>query len=158
MNPPEVLFICWGNICRSPMAAVVAAAKAAPEGLAVTFTSAGVSNEESGNPLDPRAVKVLTRAGYQPGPHSAHLVTADEVLAADLVIGMEELHLDKVRQLVPGAKHLYLLTDFDPNAVPGSEIADPWYGDEDDFVITLRQIEGAMPEVMKRCREAVSQP
>lgn len=135
------------------MAAIVAEAKASQEGITATFTSAGVSNEEAGNPLDPRAVKVLTGAGYQPAPHSAHLVTAEEVLAADLVIGMEELHLEKVRQLTPGAQHLYLLTDFDPNAVPGSEIADPWYGDEDDFVITLRQIEGAMPEMMKRTRE-----
>jgi protein-tyrosine phosphatase len=151
---PVILFICWGNICRSPMAEEVARAKAAQERLAhVSFTSAGVSAEEAGHPMDPRAVAVLRDAGYQVGPHTARQVTAQEILDADLVIGMEEVHLTKLRQLVPHADHLYLLTDFDPNSLPGSEIEDPWYGDADDFVTTLRQIEAAMPELIRRAHE-----
>jgi protein-tyrosine phosphatase len=151
---PEILFVCWGNICRSPMAEVIATQKAAHDGVsAVKFASAGVSAEESGNPIDSRAVAVLQQAGYRVGAHSARQVSAQEVLDADLVIGMETLHLSRLRQLVPGADHLYLLTDFNPNAVPGSEIEDPWYGDADDFVVTLHQIEAAMPELMKRARE-----
>jgi protein-tyrosine phosphatase len=154
---PEILFVCWGNICRSPMAAAVARAKAFHEGLSkVTFTSAGVSNEEAGHPMDRRAVATLTNAGYQPGPHTAHQVNAAEIDRADLVIGMEELHLAKLRALVPHANHLYLLTDFDPDALPGSEIDDPWYGDSSDFVVALHQIEAAMPELMKRARELLS--
>jgi protein-tyrosine phosphatase len=156
MSPttPVILFICWGNICRSPMAEEVARAKAAEERLAhVSFASAGVSAEEAGHPMDPRAVAVLRDAGYQVGPHTARKVTAQEILDADLVIGMEEVHLTKLRQLVPHADHLYLLTDFDPNSLPGSEIEDPWYGDADDFVTTLRQIEAAMPELIRRAHE-----
>jgi protein-tyrosine phosphatase len=151
---PTILFVCWGNICRSPMAAVVAGAKAAREGVTkVAFTSAGVSAEESGHPMDSRAVAVLKQAGYQVPPHSAHQVSAAEIIAADLVIGMELLHLDKVRQLVPQADHLYLLSDFNPDALPGSGIEDPWYGDDNDFVVTLQQIEAAAPEVVKRAAE-----
>lgn len=153
----QILFICWGNICRSPMAAMVAQAKARAEFIhGVTFTSAGVSAEEAGNPMDPRAVTALKQAGYPVGAHTAHKVSAEEIEAADLVIGMESIHLDRVRHLVPGATHLYLLTDFDPNAVPGSEVDDPWYGDDDGFQVTLHEIEAAMPELMRRARELVT--
>ena len=154
---PQIMFVCWGNICRSPMAEMIARAWAIREDVhGVTFTSSGVSAEESGNPMDPRAVALLQAAGYPIGPHTAHRVTATEIEDADMVIGMESLHLTKLRQLAPHADHLYLLTDFDPDAVPGSEIDDPWYGDDSDFVVTLHQIEAAMPELMKRARELVS--
>ncbi len=151
---PTILFVCWGNICRSPMAEEVARAKAAQDGVTkVSFISAGVSADEAGHPIDPRAVSVLRAAGYQVGPHTARLVTAQEVFDADLVIGMEELHLTKLRRLAPHADHLYLLTDFNPDALPGAEIEDPWYGEADDFVTTLDQIEAAMPELIRRARE-----
>ncbi len=154
MTAPEVLFVCWGNICRSPMAEVVAKDWARRDGLhGVTFTSAGVSNEEAGNPMDPRAVATLTTAGYHPDPHSARLVTAGEVDSAAMVIGMERTHLRRIRQLVRDAGPLYLLTDFDPDSVPGTEIDDPWYGDDADFAIALKQIEGAMPGLMKRAQQ-----
>ncbi len=151
---PDIKFVCWGNICRSPMAEVVAKAYAAREGLkGVTFSSAGVSAEEAGNPIDPRAEATLRAAGYRPGPFTAHRITAAEATSAAMLIGMEPLHLDRLRGLVPGAHNLYLLTDFDPDAVPGSAIEDPWYGDDSDFQTTLEEIESAMPEVLKRAAE-----
>ena len=153
----DITFVCWGNICRSPMAEVVAREQAAREGLrGVTFHSAGVSAEEAGNPIDPRAAATLKAAGYHPGPFTAHRITADEVKSADLLIGMEELHLNKLRSLVPQAHNLYLLTDFDRDALPGTPIEDPWYGDDSDFETTLAEIEAAIPEVLKRARELVS--
>jgi len=154
LSDPEVLFVCWGNICRSPMAEVVAKDWARREGVAhIAFTSAGVSNEESGHPMDPRAVATLTAAGYHPEPHSARQVTRDEVAGAAMVIGMERTHLRRIRQLDPDVGALYLLTDFDPDSVPGTEIDDPWYGDDSDFAIALKQIEGAMPGLMKRAQQ-----
>ncbi len=153
----DILFVCWGNICRSPMAEVVAREQAAREGLrGITFHSAGVSAEEAGNPIDPRAAATLTAAGYHPGPFTAHKVTPDEVKSASMLIGMEELHLSRLRTLVPQAHNLYLLTDFDRDAVPGSPIEDPWYGDDSDFQTTLAEIEAAMPEVLKRAKELVA--
>ncbi len=156
MTDPDIMFVCWGNICRSPMAQVVAAAHAAHEGVrGITFASAGVSAEEAGHPMDPRAVAALRAAGYAPGPFTAHRITADEARSAAMLIGMEQLHLTKLRLLVPDAHNLYLMSDFDRNAVPGSGIEDPWYGDDEDFVVTLKQIEAAMPEVIKRAAELV---
>jgi protein-tyrosine phosphatase len=154
---PDIRFVCWGNICRSPMAEVIARAHAAKEGLdGVTFSSAGVSAEEAGHSIDPRAAATLKAAGYTPGPFTAHKITVDEAQSAALLIGMEELHLAKLRALVPQAHNLYLLSDFDRDAVPGSPIEDPWYGDDADFATTLAEIEAAMPEVLKRARELIA--
>ncbi|MFT4215879.1 MAG: low molecular weight protein-tyrosine-phosphatase [Micropruina sp.] len=150
----EVVFVCWGNICRSPMAERVARGWAEREGLTgVRFTSAGTSSEELDEPIDSRAQGVLARAGYSTGGHRAHQITASEIREADLVIAMEELHLRIMRRLVPDADNLALLTDFDPDAVPGSGIPDPWYGSSAGFRGTLDTIEAAMPGVLDRVRE-----
>ena len=153
----DIKFVCWGNICRSPMAEVIAREHAARQGLhSVTFSSAGVSAEEAGNPIDPRAAATLKAAGYHPGPFTAHRITAEEAESAAMLIGMEELHLTRLRALVPKAHNLYLLTDFDRDAIPGSPIEDPWYGDDSDFQTTLEEIEAAIPEVLKRAKELVA--
>lgn len=150
----HVVFVCWGNICRSPIAERVAQGQAEREGLHdVRFTSAGTSSEELGEPIDRRAQRVLAAAGYSSGGHRAHQISADEIRAADLVIAMEELHLSRLRRLVPDADNLALLTDFDPEAAPGSGVPDPWYGPASGFDDTLSAIESAMPGVMDRVRE-----
>ena len=153
MSAPHVVFVCWGNICRSPMAEVVAREWAERDGVAVVFSSAGVSAEEQGNPMDDRAVAMLRRAGYPTGAHTAQRITAGQVRDADLVVGMEGIHLDRIRRLVPGATNLGLLTDFDPDAEPGAGVPDPWYGSAAGFADTLASIEAAMPGLLDRVRE-----
>ena len=154
----RVVFVCLGNICRSPMAERVARGWAEREELdGVRFTSAGVSSEETGNPIDRRARAVLTAAGYAADGHRARRVTASDIEAADLVIGLEPFHVERMRRLVPDAAHLALLTDFDPAAQPGSGIDDPWYGGPDDFLATLASIEAAMPGVLARVRTLAAQ-
>ena len=149
--PVSVVFVCWGNICRSPMAERIARAQAsAKHHDGIVFTSAGVSSEETGNPIDPRARAVLTRHGYDASGHRAHRITAAEIADADLVIGLEPLHVDRMRRLAPGADHLALLTDFDPDAEPGSGVPDPWYGEADGFEDTLAALEAAMPGILAR--------
>jgi len=119
----------------------------------VQFTSAATSREELGAPIDPRAARVLRRHGYDADRHSAHQITADEIESADLVVAMEDIHLAKLRALTPDAEHLALLTDFDPAAVPGSGVPDPWYGSEADFEDTLTTVEAATPGILDRVRE-----
>ncbi len=149
----EIVFVCWGNICRSPMAERVAQGWAAREGVEVRFTSAGVSDEERGHPIDPRAARVLRSAGYDPSGHRAHKITSNEVRKASLVIGMEPIHLARIRNLVPSATNLRLLSDFDPQAGSGTGVPDPWYGPDVAFDDTLAAIEAAMPDLMTRARE-----
>lgn len=149
----RILMICHGNICRSPMAERVARAHAERECLDVTITSAGVSAEEDGNPIDRRAASVLREAGYDASNHRAHQVTALEVREADLVVAAEEYHLDRLRRLVPDAENLHLFSEFDPEASPGDGLPDPWYGGMDGFHDTLAAVERAMPALMERVRQ-----
>ncbi len=122
-------------------------------GLDAVITSAGTSTEELGNPIDPRAQRTLSSAGYDGSRHRAHQITAAEVREADLVIAMEELHRAKLRRLVPDADNLHLLTDFDPGAEPGSGVPDPWYGSAVGFQDTLASIEAAMPGILDAIRQ-----
>ncbi len=152
----SVVFVCWGNICRSPMAEYVAKAYLADAGLDVQVSSAGVSAEERGNPIDSRAARTLRENGYAAGEeHRAHRITAAEIAASDLVIAMEDIHVDRLERIA-GASPLpqvSLLSDHDPSAEPGSGVPDPWYGGQDGFSRTLNMIENAMPAVVQQLRE-----
>jgi protein-tyrosine phosphatase len=155
-DPVRVVFVCWGNICRSPMAERVAIRQAADQGLTgIEFTSAATSSEELGEPMDQRAARTLRRHGYDANDHVAHRIDRAELDGADLVIAMEDLHVRKLHGLDPDAE-IALLTDFDPDAEPGSGVPDPWYGEETGFTDTLRAIEAAMPRILDRARELAS--
>ncbi len=148
-----VVFVCWGNICRSPMGERVAREHFAAAGLShVRVTSAGVSAEEAGNPIDHRARRTLRENGYSHDGHRAHLITADEIAEADLVLAFEPLHVDRLRRLAPAASNIALVTDFIPDAGTDS-IADPWYGGQEGFSETLAAVEAAMPGIVARVRE-----
>ena len=154
MTELRVVFVCWGNICRSPMAERVAQRMAEQQGLTgVAFTSAATSTEELGEPIDPRAEAVLREHGYRSNGHRAHRITRAEIETADLVIAMEDIHLRKMLAVAPGATNLSLLSEYDPAAEPGSGIPDPWYGTAAGFYGTLDAIEAAMPGVLDRIRE-----
>jgi protein-tyrosine phosphatase len=140
------------------MAERVAERQAADAGLTgVVFSSAGTSAEEWDEPIDPRARSVLNAHGYRSGEHRAHRIDKKEIEGADLVIAMEDIHLRQMTALAPGALNLSLLTDFDPDAVPGSGVTDPWYGTAAGFEDTLETIEAAMPGVLEKVRELQGQ-
>lgn len=159
----DVIFVCWGNICRSPIAERVAEQQADAQGLSnVRFSSAATSTEELGRPMDPRAAAVLRRHGYRDGDHVAHRITAEEIDRADLVIAMEPLHIQRMRRLgdIDSAQaegRVALLTDFDPDAEPGSGVPDPWYGGPEGFEDTLAAVEAAIPGVLDRVRQLQQQ-
>lgn len=150
-DPLRVVFVCWGNICRSPMTERVAERMAAEQGLTgVEFTSAATSTEEIGAPIDPRAVRVMAKHGYRTDLHAAHQITRDELERADLVVAMEDIHVAKLAALSDAP--VALLTDFDPDAEPGSGVPDPWYGRDAGFDDTLATVEAAMPGLLDRVR------
>jgi protein-tyrosine phosphatase len=153
-RPIRVVFVCWGNICRSPMAERVAERMAGEQGLTgVEFTSAATSSEELGAPIDLRAEAVLREHGYRVDSHKAHRITREEIENADLVIAMENIHVTRMMGLAPEASNVSLLTDYDPDAEPGSGVPDPWYGTAEGFYDTLTAIEAAMPGVLDRVRQ-----
>ena len=96
-NTSSVIFVCWGNICRSPMAEFVARKVFANEGLDARITSAGVSDEEHGGPMDSRARSVLKSHGYPCSGHNAHQIDGSEIMSADLVIAAEPRHIQMMK-------------------------------------------------------------
>lgn len=146
----HVVFVCTGNICRSPMAERVAQAHAQRVGVVATFSSAGVSSEEAGNPMDRRAVDRLRAAGYDTSPHVATRVTDDELATADLLVALTPQHQRSLLQRGAAPERVALLTDFDPDATDGSGVPDPWYGPDSAFDDTLAAVEAAMPGLMAR--------
>ncbi|WP_255570610.1 low molecular weight protein-tyrosine-phosphatase [Amycolatopsis sp. FDAARGOS 1241] len=143
----HVVFVCSGNICRSPMAELVFRAKLAEAGLedAVTVSSAGIGPWHRGEPADQRAQATLKAHGY-PTQHVASQVD-DSDLEADLLLAADEGHLDFLRARVVDPSRVRLLREFDPTAKVGAEVPDPYYGDGDGdgFEDVLAMIERAMP-------------
>lgn len=148
-----ITFVCWGNICRSPMGEQVARTWIERAGLYVEVDSAGVSSEEQGNPIDSRAARVLAAHGYPSGSHRAKPATRKLIATSAMVLAFEPLHLNRLRRLAPDTSNLHLVTDFDPSAPGGSGIADPWYGSIADFETTLAAIESAMPGIIAAAGE-----
>ena len=149
----HVVFVCSGNICRSPIAEKVFATELQRAGLAegVRVSSAGTGGWHVGEPADDRAAAVLRAAGY-PAAHRARQVDA-EMLGADLLVALDDTHLRALRRTVPEPERVRLLRSFDPAAPERAEVPDPYYGGDDGFTEVLTMIQAAMPGMLDWVRE-----
>lgn len=131
----SVLFVCLGNICRSPLAEGVFLHLAAESGLAEEFTadSAGTGAWHIGERPDPRSLEVAKRHGIELPGH-ARRVTEDDFHRFDRIVAMDRSNLRDLESLRPeGARaRLELLRDHDPEPGDG-EVPDPYYGGDDGF-------------------------
>lgn len=138
--PPEriasVLFVCTGNICRSPTAEGVFRAMVTQEGLADRFVidSAGTHDHQLGQRPDPRALAAARRRGYELGKLRARLVEADDFKRFDWILAMDRRHLEYLEQMRPVdyQGHLGLFLALVGNDGDG-DMPDPYYGDPGDF-------------------------
>ncbi|KAA9152855.1 low molecular weight phosphotyrosine protein phosphatase [Amycolatopsis acidicola] len=148
----HICFVCSGNICRSPMAALVFREHLRRAGLAdrVRVTSAGTGPWHVGESADPRARETLRAHGYD-GPHTAAQVD-DEHLSADLLLAADSGHLRSLRRKIDDPDRVRLLREFDPSAPAGAEVPDPYYGGDDGFEDVLAMIERAMPGLLEWVR------
>lgn len=150
--------VCTGNICRSTMAHQVFDEAVREAGLDVFVDSAGVSDEEHGRPIDPRAARVLREAGHGVPDHRARQVRAGELQDWDLVLAMTDYHYRSLRRLaerVGVEVDIRMFREFDPASRPGDrDLPDPWYGGHKDFVDTLAVIERSVPALLAHMRQA----
>lgn len=149
----HVSFICTGNICRSPMAAVVFREHLRRAGLEekVEVSSAGTGPWHIGEGADPRTLQVLAEHGY-PTEHVAAQL-GDEHLEADLLLAMDAGHLRVVRDALGEPERVRLLRAFDPDAAEGAEVPDPYFGGDRGFEDVLTMIEAAVPGLLEWIRE-----
>lgn len=153
--------VCLGNICRSPMAAAVAAALVDKAGLGeqVSVESFGTAGYHVGEAPDPAAVAALRRRGWPVGRHVARRIRAGDIEAADMVLCADRSNVADLARLVRDPSQrtkVALLRSFDPASGPvDQEVPDPWGGDESDFDACLDLIERACRGLVGRlAREA----
>jgi protein-tyrosine phosphatase len=140
--------VCSGNICRSPIAAVVMQQLVDQAGLndAVRVDSAGTGDWHVGDPADRRAVTVLRDGGYDGRAHRARVFEPDWLDDRDLVLALDRGHLHELQALArtkAQRDRVRLLRSFDHTAPEGAEVADPYFGDARDFAEVLEQVERA---------------
>lgn len=158
----NIVTVCTGNICRSPMAQALLQAELAHAGLGdrVSVRSAGTSDEEHGNPVDPRAGTVLDRHDLELPGHRAHRITDDELEHADLILVMTEDHRAQLLRRLGEHRdpRVRLLRSFDPEADGHGDldIADPWYGGAADFDLAWEQIQAAAGPVVADVRRKLA--
>ncbi len=143
----RIAMVCLGNICRSPMAEVVARALLAEEGLAteVSVESFGTAGYHAGEGADPRARAALGRRGLSADGHRARQIAEGDVAALDLVLCADRSNMRAITRLAPAhAGKLRLLRSYDPLSGAGDdEVPDPWGGLDGDFDDALALIEAA---------------
>lgn len=135
----KILFVCHGNICRSPMAEFVMKDLVKKRGMegAFSIASCATSTEEIGNPVYPPAQKKLAEHGISSAGKTARQMTKEDYYEYDYIIAMDRFNLRNMTRFVgddPEGK-VSLLLDFTNR--PG-DVADPWY--TGDFEVTYRDV------------------
>ena len=131
----RVLFVCHGNICRSPMAEFVMKDMVHRRGLDDRFeiASAATSREEIGNPVYPPARRKLAEHGISCGGHHARQMTREDYDRYDYIIGMDMANLRNICRITGGDLEHKVSLLLDHTARARQEVADPWYtGDFDE--------------------------
>ena len=146
--PLRVAFVCLGNICRSPIAEVVARALVEQAGLAgrVTVESYGTAGYHAGEPADRQAAAALARRGWSADGHRARQLTPAALAGLDLVLCADRANLAEVRRMAGSTfdpERVRLLRDFDPAAGPDAAVPDPWGLGDDDFDRVVQMVEEA---------------
>ncbi|NOU02992.1 MAG: low molecular weight phosphotyrosine protein phosphatase [Novosphingobium sp.] len=144
MTRPAVLFVCLGNICRSPMAEGAFRAEAARAGLEVTIDSAGTAAYHVGEPPDPRAQAVARAHGADIADLRGRQLVAEDFHRFTHVLVMDHANLADAHAIVPpcAPTRPTLLLDLVPGR-EGAAVADPYYGGEEHFEDTWDDVSRA---------------
>ncbi len=151
--PRRILFVCTGNICRSPTAEGVARGLAEKLGLAEVFEfdSAATHGYHVGDTPDPRTVAAAAKRGYELAHLRARRVTEFDFIRFDHVIAMGRDHLEWLQRACPPLYHdkLGLLLEFS-DRIDADEVPDPYYGGMEGFQEVLDLVEDAVQELLRK--------
>lgn len=151
----KVLFVCLGNICRSPLAEAAFRAEAARVGLDAETDSAGTGNWHRGEPPDRRAIAAARRNGVDISHLRARQVRPEDFGRFDHIVALDGDNLADLQAIRPAGSQarLSLLLDHVPGR-EGEAVADPYYGADSHFDITWRDVtEAARALADKLARE-----
>ena len=150
MKSTSVLFVCLGNICRSPTADGIFRAMVEKEGLGhvISVDSAGTSDWHVGKQPDPRTVEAAERRGYDLSPLRGRQVSPEDFDNFDFILAMDNDNLADLKQMMPKhfAGHLGLALAFADRSrrkQEGDDVPDPYYGGNRGFDLVLDLLEDA---------------
>lgn len=152
----KVLFVCMGNICRSPTAEGVFrdyARRHAPD-LALEIDSAGTHGYHVGEPPDPRSIAAAARRGIDLSGLRARQVTVEDFERCDLILAMDRLNHVTLLDRSPGEYHGRIRTLLEYAPGHGDDVPDPYYGDAAGFETVLDLVSAAAPGVLAALRRA----
>ncbi|WP_295011830.1 low molecular weight protein-tyrosine-phosphatase [uncultured Microbacterium sp.] len=161
-DPFRVIFVCTGNICRSPMAEAVFRDIAERQGLGehIRSTSAGTGDWHVGEQADRRTIEALARRGYDGSKHRARQFTYDSFAENDLVVALDRTHERILRQWARDESEegkVTLLLSFE-HAPTVLDVPDPYYADARMFDEVLGMIENASRGLFRQLEPAIRPP
>jgi protein-tyrosine phosphatase len=151
----KILFVCLGNICRSPTAEVVfreIVAREAPD-LRIEIDSAGTAAYHAGDPPDSRTRQAALRRGYDMSALRARVIEPQDFARFDLILAMDRQNLETLQRRAPADVHsrIRLFLEFAPEA-DATEVPDPYYGGANGFEEVLDLVEAAAYGLLQHVR------
>ncbi len=156
-QPVRILFVCLGNICRSPTAEAVMRHHLSADDLdgSIEIDSAGTGGWHTGDPPDERAQAEATRRGI-PMQSAARKVHVGDLEYFDLVIAMDESNLADLHDLAQTPEHrakLRLLREFDPDVGEDLDVPDPYYGGPNGFADVFDLVDASCRGLLEQLRD-----
>jgi len=151
---PAILFVCLGNICRSPLAEAAFRRVVADAGLAVEIDSAGTGDWHVGKPPDRRATALAARHGIDIGGYRARQLAPEDFHRFSHIFALDHANLEDIRARQPadGRAQVGLLLDVVPGR-EGQAVADPYFGEEAGFETTWADVTQAAAALAARLGE-----
>lgn len=150
-RPTTVLFVCLGNICRSPMAEGVFRHLCDQAGVAekIVTDSAGTGNWHIGNPPDPRAIQAAAQRNIDISNLRARQVKDEDFLSFDHVFAMDRNNLSTLLSRSPADAPAAIRLFLEPAKLHMNEVPDPYYGGDDGFDPVLELIEAGSAAILQ---------
>ena len=145
----KILFVCLGNICRSPMAETVMKKTVETEKENFEIDSCGLISYHQGEMPDSRMISAAMKSGYRL-THRARKITDNDFSYYDLIIGMDKSNVEKLRQLAgKNRQKIRLISEFFDGSTGYDCVPDPYYGSTEDFFTVIKLLENACGNLYK---------